>query len=100
MKIYISGPITKAEGYMERFARAEEKLHAAGHIAVNPAKVNAQLPKYSTTHEEYMRTSFAMLSMCDAVLMLKGWEESKGCRMEIEYACKHGITIVFEGGRG
>lgn len=99
MKIYISGPVTGIENHMEIFARAEEKLHAAGHIVVNPARVNAQLPKHATTHEEYMRTSFAMLSMCDAIFVLRGWKESKGCCMEVEYACQHEITITFEGGK-
>ena len=99
MKIYISGPITGTEGYMEIFARAEEKLHAEGYIVVNPARINAQLPKHATSHEEYMRVSLVLLEMCDAVLMLKGWRESRGCRMELEYACEHGITITFEGGK-
>lgn len=99
MKVYISGPVTGTEGYMERFARAEEKLQAEGHIAVNPARVNAQLPKHATTHEEYMRVSLVLLGMCDAVLMLGGWEKSRGCRMELEYACENGITITFEEGK-
>ncbi len=31
MKVYVSGPITGVEGYMERFNEAEEALLAAGH---------------------------------------------------------------------
>ena len=99
MKIYISGPITGIKGYMERFEKAEKMLKEAGHIAVNPAKVNAQLPK-ETTHAEYMKTSLAMLEMCDTVFFLKGWEESEGCNIEFEYAYEHKHTIIFEGGRG
>ena len=97
MKIYISGPITGVDGYMERFNRAEEALKAEGHTVVNPAKVNSALPE-GTTHEEYMITSIAMLEMCDCIFMLEGWKESKGCKIEFEYACKHRITIAFEGG--
>ncbi len=99
MKVYISGPITGADGYMERFARAERALLAEGHTVVNPARVNAQLPK-CTTHGEYMGTSIAMLGMCSAMYMLKGWEGSEGCREELAFACRNGITITFEGGRG
>lgn len=99
MKVYISGPITGIKDYMQNFARAERKLGAEGHVPVNPAKVNAQLPK-DTTHEEYMKMSYVMLDMCDAVFMLEGWEGSKGCNLELKYACKHGITITFEGGKG
>ena len=98
MKVYISGPITGTDDYMERFARAERFLYAAGHTAVNPAKVVAQLPK-GTTHEECMKMSAAMMDMCEAVFMLEGWQESKGCGMEFEYAYGHGIPIAFDGGR-
>lgn len=98
MKIYISGPITGTKNYMERFKRAEETLKAEGHTVINPAKVNAELPE-GTTHKEYMKISLCMLDMCEAVFMLKGWEESKGAGMEFEYATLNKITIIFEGGR-
>lgn len=98
MKVYISGPVTGTHDYMERFARAERSLQEEGCTAVNPAKVCAQLPA-DTTHGEYMRICIPMLDMCEAVLMLEGWQESRGCSQEFEYAYGHGITITFEGGR-
>lgn len=96
MKIYISGPITGTSDYMERFARAERKLSSLGYTVINPVRVNAQLPK-NTTHEEYMKMSIVMLDMCDAIFMMEGWKESKGCGIEFEYAYEHRITITFEG---
>lgn len=42
MRVYISGPITGTEDYMERFAKAEEKLTAAGHQVYNPAHANRE----------------------------------------------------------
>lgn len=99
MKIYISGPITGTEGYLQRFAVAENELIASGHKVINPARVNAQLPE-STTHEEYMKMSLCMMDMCDTVFMLKGWRDSKGANMEFEYARGTGMTIIFEGGKG
>ena len=98
MKIYISGPITGTVGYMERFQEIEKKMEAAGIVAINPAKVNGQLPDI-LTHAEYMKTSIAMLDMCEAVYMLEGWQQSKGCSIEFEYAYEHGISIYFENGR-
>lgn len=97
MKVFISGPVTGTDDYMERFARAERFLCAQGYMAVNPVKVGAQLPE-GTTHEERMKISMAMLDMCGAVFMLEGWQGSKGCGIEFEYACEHGITIAFEEG--
>lgn len=99
MKIYISGPITGTTDYMERFARMQEALEGMGHTVVNPAKVNAELPE-GTTHEEYMTMCRPMIDMCEVVLMMEGWQQSKGCRMEFDYATKKRITITFEGSGG
>ena len=98
MKIYISGAITGTDDYMERFAKAEKKLTEKGYSVINPAKVNAQLPE-DTTRKEYMKTSIAMLDMCDIIFLMDGWQQSKGCGIEFEYAYEHGISIVFEKGR-
>lgn len=83
IKIYISGKITGTIDYIQRFERAEKSL--SNYIVINPAKVNAQLP-IETTWEEYMKMSMCMLEMCNAIYMLKGWEDSKGARLEYEFA--------------
>lgn len=98
MKIYISGPITGTRDYMRRFQDLENALVAAGHTVLNPARVMANLPM-GTTHEEYMRTSITLMSMCDTVFFQNGWEDSMGCREEMDYAVQHRLTIVFQGGK-
>ena len=97
MKIYISGPITGTDDYMERFEAAEKMLTEAGLSVVNPAKVSAQLPKDTTTYSEYMEMSITMLGMCEAIYMLENWTESKGAVVEFEYAYKNRKSILFEG---
>lgn len=98
MKVYISGPITGTTDYMERFAQMERRLTRSGYTVVNPAKVNANLPA-DTTHAEYMEMSFTMLDMCDAILMMNGWQQSRGAGMEFDRAVRNRMTIAFEGGR-
>lgn len=95
MKVYISGPITGTEDYMERFARAEAKLKAEGYEVINPAEVNSHLPK-GTTYEEYMKMAMMLLGMCDSVYMLKNWIESKGAMQEFNYAIANDYFIRFE----
>lgn len=85
MRVYISGPITGTDDYMERFAKVEEKLKKAGHSVMNPAKLNSVMPE-DTTYEEYMRMSFAMLDMCGAIYMMDGWKNSLGANREYGYA--------------
>lgn len=92
-KVYISGPITGTNDYMERFSEAEEKLKSKGYIVVNPARVNACLPE-ETIWEEYMSMSKVMLSMCSRIYFLTGWEHSKGARMEARWARESGIRRV------
>ena len=95
MKIYISGAITGADNYMERFAKAEKELTEKGWSVVNPAKVNAQLP-IDTTYEEYMRMCFCMLDMCDGIYMIKGWDKSCGANREYGYAMAKDMIIMHE----
>lgn len=95
MKIYISGAITGTDDYMERFAKAEKELTEKGYSVVNPAKVNAQLPE-DTTYEEYMKMSFCMLDMCEAIFMMRGWEKSCGANRELGYALAKDMIIMYE----
>ena len=95
MKIYVSGAITGTDDYMERFAKAEKELTEQGYSVVNPAKVNAQLPE-DTSYDEYMKMSFCMLDMCEAIFMLKGWSKSCGSNREYWYAMGNCKTIICE----
>ena len=95
MKIYISGAVTGTDDYIERFARAEEQLKAQGFEVINPAKVNAMLPK-STSYGEYMAMSQTMLSMADGIFLLNGWERSKGAKQEFAWAALDEKKIYFE----
>lgn len=95
MKIYISGPISGTNNYMERFAKAEKELADKGCSVVNPAKVNGQLPE-DTSYEEYMKMCFCMLDMCESIFMLKGWSGSCGANRELGYAMAKDMIIMYE----
>ena len=53
------------------------------------------MPK-DATYNEYMKMSFELLSMCDTIYMMKGWEESKGANREYGFAVARGIKILME----
>ncbi len=94
MKIYISGAISKDFNYMEKFKRVEDKLTAMGHAVLNPTVIPPIL-----SHEEHMIIDLAMLDVCDAIYMMKGYENSKGANIELNHALKESKMIFYEDGR-
>jgi hypothetical protein len=95
MKIYVLGPITGTDDYMERFQEVERRLTEEGHTVFNPASVNSKLPK-GTTYEEYMKVSFYLIEMAEAIYMMDKWEDSKGAIRELLHAKVKGKEILFE----
>ena len=97
MRFYISGPITGTKGYLKHFNTAERILKDKGHEVINPTKNGYVMPQ-TASHEDYMKVSIAQLECCEGILMLEGWEASKGARQEFCYAVDHKMPIIFEGG--
>lgn len=94
--IYISGAITKI-GVMKAtaiFNNTELKLKEQGYEVINPYRTNSTLPELG--HDGYMAVSMAMLSLCDTIYMLKGWEDSDGAKEELQYALEHGYDVILE----
>lgn len=90
-KIYISGAITNNPNYKEQFEAKEKELKDK-YIVLTPLC----LPQEGLTWEEYMKVDLAILSVCDAIYMLKGWESSKGAKLEHNYALARQLKIIYE----
>ena len=93
-RVYISGAITGTTDYMERFAMAELKLLGLGYEVVNPSTILSHIPTTST-HDEYMHISYALMDICDTICMMDGWRESKGAKLEYDYAIKHEMNFYI-----
>lgn len=97
-KIYISGPMT---GYTDlnfpAFFKAEEKLQKLWFDTVNPARLNPPKPD-NVSEQDYwytcMRNDIKALMDCDSIVMLDGWEKSKGAVIERDLAVKLGMTVL------
>lgn len=46
-------------------------------------------------YDDYIRGDLEMLSRCDAIIMLQGWNQSKGATKEREYAKYLGLPIYY-----
>ena len=85
MRIYISGPITgiTPAHAQASFLRAVEILQAKGISSINPEE---SLRNVVLEHDEYLRINLAMLRLCDGILLLPDYEQSRGALMELGMA--------------
>lgn len=91
--IYISGPISGLlNGNRPAFAAMAARLRADGHTVVNPHELFREVDQ-PLTWEEYMRDDLAALLTCTHLVMLPGWEQSRGARLE-KYVAEHlGMSV-------
>jgi hypothetical protein len=91
-RIYIAGPMTGLpELNFPAFHAAAKALRAQGHHVENPAEINAD-PKAQWL--DCMRADIARLVTCDAVLMLPGWQNSRGALVEHGLAVGLGLQVL------
>ena len=89
MRIFISGPMTGYENFnYPAFNAAATKLRFAGHHVENPAENPAPA---CGSWVAYMELSLAQLVTCNAIVLLPGWEQSKGARLEYAVARAMGL---------
>lgn len=80
-KVYISGPITGIpNNNINEFSRMASLLQGLGHDPVNPHEIL----KFddSLCWADYMRADIVALMDCDAYVLLDGWGDSRGARIE------------------
>lgn len=105
IRVYISGPITNdKEHYEENFKKAVDFVNNQGilgfriHEAVNPLDLE---PEYTSDTKwtdkvwvDCIKKDLDLLSTCDVMVMLPGWDYSAGCITEFIAAKKLGIYIM------
>lgn len=104
MKLYISGPMSgfKNHNFYEFFKKEKEIQNIFKCEIINPAytslklcnKLNKNIDE--VTYDEYLSLDIETLKSCDAIYMLKGWKNSKGAQLELEYAKKLGLNVIYE----
>lgn len=91
IKVYVAGPMTGLPDFNRgAFFEAGGVLFDNGHIVLNPAVFPDGLE-----HSDYMKICLPMIDAAEAVVMLPGWEKSKGANMEFQYAQIRNLP-VFE----
>ncbi len=91
MRVYIAGPVTGIEDDNKgAFTWAAWKLVEMGHEPIVPHDYVGP----DTPWSDAMRICIGQLAWCDAIMLLEGWQKSKGARLEATIAKQLGMSVV------
>lgn len=100
--VYISGPITaQAIGARTVEQNVEAGLEVywtclrQGIPAFCPHAAALHASSFSVLYEDWLAYDFEVINRCSHVLLMAGWEQSKGCRLEKVYAERIGKPIIY-----
>ena len=81
----------------QAFKNAEIKLNNLfpGMTILNPC--DFKMDKTNPSYEDYIKRDIYELIECDAIYMLKNWEQSNGSFCEWVIAKTIGLKILYEG---
>lgn len=97
--IYIAGKFRGPNGWeTEKNARrAEEAAFEVARLGAAPLcpHTNSRFFHGTITDRFWLEATLALMRKCDAVFMIKGWQDSAGARAELEDARKMGGKFIF-----
>jgi hypothetical protein len=91
-RFYLAGPMTGLpELNFPAFHAAAKALRATGLDIINPAELNAD---QSAQWADCMRADIAALVTCSGIVLLPGWENSRGANLELHIARSLGMLVL------
>lgn len=96
-KVYLSGPMTGKPGFnYAAFNELAADLRERGYVVLNPAENFGGAT--DRPREDYMRLDLAHVLEADEVIVLDGWEQSRGATLEVKVALECGIPVYDRNG--
>jgi hypothetical protein len=96
LRVYVSGPMTGIPAHnFPAFERAAGKLRAEGLDVVSPHELphsDCGQPG-SIPWATYLREDLAAMLTCDAIVLLPGWDCSRGATFELYVATQVGLSV-------
>lgn len=92
-KVYVSGPYTGM--VLDNVAHALHWAHGVAIAGAHPIVPHTSFPQAGSDWDEAMRLCKVQLHQCDAVLLIPGWEQSRGAVQEMNWAMEAGMQVFF-----
>lgn len=93
-RVYIGGPMTGLPEFnYPVFNAVAAQLRAEGREVVNPAEQDSG--STGKPWDFYMRLALRGLLDCDEIMLLPGWEHSRGARLEHQVARELGMKVTL-----
>ena len=100
LSIMISQPMNNlsSEKIIEVREKAIHTLETFGYDVIDNFFTDDGFITEYTKHTPvaYLAKSLEVMSKCDAVYFIKGWETARGCKIEHEIAKAYGLAIIYE----
>lgn len=96
---YVCGPMSGYEDFNHpAFHAKAAELRAAGEEVINPAEFDAEIGP-DQPWDTYLRRDLVLLAeKCDKIVLLDGWENSRGANLEHHVGLQLGMTITYPDG--
>lgn len=101
--LYIAGPIydpdpNQVQANIDYACQVAAKYWQKGYSVICPHANTRTVERYckSMTAEDWLQGDFEQLERCDAIVLIKGWEKSKGSKRELEIAVNKGLEVIVD----
>ena len=106
MIIYLAGPMSGLPRHnFEAFDAAQKQLESEGHCVISPANLSRGLGltdwdgetlvlNDTQRYADGMRRDVQAIMLCHQIVVLDGWAESRGAKVEVALAQILGIPVI------
>jgi hypothetical protein len=95
---YLSGPMTGYENFnYPAFQRATLHFRSMGMVIISPHEIPSPATELADEQmwEYYIAACLEEMKICNKIIMLEGWPESRGAKLELERALKLEMQVYF-----
>lgn len=97
--VYIAGPYRSGTTFglkknIDKAERVAVKYWQLGYAVICPHK-NTSFLDGTCSDKVFLDGDLEMLKRCDVIVMMKGWQKSKGAKTELFFAKANKIKVIY-----